>query len=142
MDYGRLKLIQWIGGLIMGVCILTTGMGRLEQSKRMDGNFVPVQATVNNVGRLSQSGTNTRKYGLTISYTYNGKNYVGTLHTDFYQTKGDTMQVWVYRDNPAVCREESSMSPLGYVLIVVGGLLTILMLVKTIKEVIAIKNSY
>lgn len=135
MDRKTMNLIQWIGGIMIGVFILMMGVSRLEQAKKVDGNFVAVQATVNNAERLSQVGTNTRTYGLTIGYTYNGKNYVGTLHTDFYRTKGDTMQVWVDRNNPSVCREESDMKPFAYVLVIAGAGVAILMLGKTVKEI-------
>lgn len=140
MEEHSRKLISGIIGIIVGVFILTTGMDRMEQAKALEEKLVPVEATITSIERAASAKTSSNTYFMRLSYTYNGQKYDSSMYTGFYEDPGKTTEIWIDPGIPTVCMNQSGLSPVNYVLIVAGALLAILMLVRTGKEIIAIRR--
>lgn len=138
MDEKYLKLIGWCLGLLISVCLIFSGIGRLSKSKSFENKAVEVQATVSQVSKhVSTHSDSGKYYDIYVNYEYNGVKYQNIHLTSqgMLCQVGDTETVLIDPDNPFVCATGNSLSPASYALIMGGIFLGIIMVIKIFGEV-------
>ena len=129
MDDKNLNFIVGCVGLLISVCLVFSGFGRLSKSKNFERKAVEVQATVSQVSKYGDH------YSIYVSYEYNGMKYSNVhLTNDGMLCKvGDKESVLIDPDNPNVCTTSNSLSPASYVFIMGGFILGLIMVVKILE---------